>query len=154
MTDVYLIADCSGSFSDLGKRDLQKLLLHTARDMSGAEELTDFTIRTYLWRETVSEYKDGDKLVAKGRAELKALVDFIDNLPEHSRILLLSDGIFGDEAQRLKRVIVQKEDIFLTVGVGADADLENLRFISPNWVFDSAQIITALKTLCFTEVGS
>lgn len=40
--------------------------------------------------------------------------------------------------------------MFLTVGVGADADIDVLRDISSlNRTFEPAQLITALKTLCY-----
>ena len=149
MTDIYVIADCSGGFSVLGKRDLQKLLLHTVFDVSSMEELSDFSLHAYLWGETVAEYRDGDKLRAEGTGSLSALVDLISSLPERSRILFMSDGIF-DDAYGLKRAIVRRRNMFLTVGVGADADIDVLRDISSlNRTFEPAQLITALKTLCY-----
>lgn len=137
----------------MGKRDLQKLLLHTAWDMRGMKELSGFDLRTYLWSDRVTEYNDGDRITARGAASEKALSSFLDRLSGRPRVLLMSDGLFTSGSESAMILLKKKCDLLLTLAVGADADIDALSLISSDQLpaYSPEQIMTAVRTLCFAE---
>ena len=150
MTDIYVIADCSGSFAELGKCDLQRLLLHTISGIGTTEEFDAFAFHLYTWSDRLLEYQDGKRLSAGGRGDPGAFLEFLKSLQAPSRILFMSDGAFGQTTSAIKREIKRRGDLFLVLAVGADADQEDLRKLTADQrVFRPSEIIAAMKTLCY-----
>lgn len=150
--DLYIIADCSGSFKELGKDSIQEYLLRTISNQKKLfKKDYDINFKVYIFNENVLEFKSFKSLTFNGTISELQMVDFLESLPFDSKILFVSDGSLSNKVKKSIIDLKNKKDFFIIpVSVGFDAkDLKNISSIDKS--FPTEDIINALNVACFME---
>lgn len=145
---IHVVWDCSGSMDDMGKMqiaiDVVSVLRHVSRHGGGQAH----ALRLALWSNgpvIFTDLVDGGPVtvpsVPTGTACMDSLVDALDALEAApiTRLLMLSDGAFGDAAARKLRQWLRRSRVTAkAIAIGADAAWPALRSI-----FDRESVFSA-----------
>lgn len=114
--NVFVIADVSGKMHEMGKDETVKYLLLTANSLfqNAALEPVYFGWSSELF--TIENLID---IEFCGRTDIPALEGLFEDLPENSRIMLISDGNYF--ASPLVKLIKLRKFRTAAIAVGADA---------------------------------
>lgn len=142
---IIIVADRSGSMDEAGKSDIE---LNAIRAIRAWCRQNDVETEIFAWGKTV-EPAVSSFASCEGCADIEALEQFCRELPPHSCVLLLSDGVFQEECSAAQAAA---GSYLIPVAVGADHDRESLRSLS-GWeasdagVYDAYEILDAVRDL-------
>ena len=151
--NLTVILDCSGSFDENGKIEiLRSLRLSTARIAKNFGARSTF----FTWREEINPQTSPKDIVARGKVDVSALVNFINTCPESAKILLLSDGIWDLNAcAKIKSALAARHAALVFVAVGADANRSaNYNISTFGGVWSPADLPSAVQMLLFGDGAS
>lgn len=141
-TSLILIADISGSMSEMGKVFVLRNLFRYASQLKYIEpgKYADVSISFFQWSAEVTEVipqEDGDipVLLPQGSSDLDALCRFLrlkGGDGQRIRALVFSDGYFiTPEIAHFQELMLSLPNLYLqTVAIGSDANLLKLQKIS------------------------
>lgn len=158
--EINVVIDISGSMFSDGKSNVQIYLLKTILHTIKKEKYLNCTIfNFYLWNDDlcyidceemniIFENHELNAIVFKGSSNINKIVDLINDVGNNGKFLLLSDGCF--DYKEIDEAIKNNHSVFITVAVGADADINTLSKISclKNKCYKPENIITALYAIC------
>ena len=144
--EINIIFDASGSFGENGKSSIEKMLAVSARRIAanfGAEVIF------FIWREEIEQLRKLPDLKPEGRAEIDALTNFIEDNPDGSKFLLITDSFKSlSEVAKIKKILEEKNSDLILMTVGADAAREeNYNVSTFGGIFSPADFPTALQML-------
>ena len=143
---LTVVLDGSGSFAENGKQDVLRAMYCSvgslAKSFGGSAEF-------FIWREDVRPLTKMKEIVAGGRNEIPALVDFISACPFGTKILLLSDGLWSsDGVAKIKSAVRQQNIHLIFVAVGADANRSKIFDVSTlGGVWSPVDLPAAVQTI-------
>lgn len=146
--NLNVIFDCSGSFDENGKIEiLRSLRLSTAHIAENFGACPTF----FTWREEINPQTSPKDLVARGSADVSALLNFIATCPEGAKILLFSDGIWDlDACAEIKSALSARRVTLIFVAVGADANRSiNYNISTFGGIWSPADLPSAVQILLF-----
>lgn len=145
MKAIHIIVDGSGSSSTLGKASALDLLVAAAWRQAvwrgGEPHLS-------VWQETVTPIDRAAwaETTLAGRADMGALAAFLTALPAGEAALVLTDGVWREEAgDVLSEAVREMAAELVFVAVGADADRDALAEIALTYAAED--VVTALRAL-------
>lgn len=124
------------------------LLVNLLRYIRQFTSEADKSVRYFCWQEGIKEINwpagvDVKLPALKGTSHFASLCDWAKANPE-VKLLVLTDGYFKLSASQ-RSLISQLDNLYL-VGVGGDADLEQLRRVS-DYSFRAEELDRALQTI-------
>lgn len=152
LSKLHCAIDCSGSMAEYGKPMLLVNLLRYIRQFT--EQYSKNT-RYFSWQEAITEINwpaeaDVKLPSAEGGSDVTALCSWGKGNPEVT-LLVLTDGYFRLSAEQ-RQQLSQLDNLYL-VGVGGDADLQQLNTLSKH-SYRAEQLDQLLHTLCRPEVAA
>ena len=149
MKNIKVVIDCSGSFLESGKRELQTYLIDTLDNASegilqGIAEFSFFT-----WSDNINPFPPKETIPFGGSAHLDCLSEWIASLEDGEIVLVLSDGLFKGDSFAFHQQIKKQNCKVIPYAVGADASQRNLADLSPDTVsHDPIHLLTDISKLC------
>lgn len=157
---VNVIFDVSGSLFIDGKDSVQVNLLMTIISAMQKPMYLNSSIDIYLleWADEVYEINPDEVYTEYisncmkfgGKADVEKLIQYIKDVGDNNRFLIISDGLFSnDEMISLRNVANGKKVV--VVAIGADANCTILSNIAnPNHIcYQAEDILSALHDVCF-----
>ncbi len=138
---LSVVFDVSGSFNELGKHKLIGYIATTVANVALMPRW-NANIKLYEWREDVQEIQNINLLSGKGIAKFSALKAFCSNLGGDDKLIVVSDGLFGEKISRIAPNIIKNEN-FCVVAAGYDADISALKKLGGN-LYLAEDIVSAL----------
>lgn len=114
--NVFVIADVSGKMHEIGKDETVKYLLLTVHSLFQNAALEPIY---FGWSSELFTIEDLINIKFDGRTDVTALEGLLEDLPENSRIMLISDGNYS--ASSIIKIIKRRMFRTAAVSVGADA---------------------------------
>lgn len=150
-SDLHCVIDCSGSMAEYGKPMLLVNLLRYIRQFT--EEYSRNT-RYFSWQENIAEINwsaeaDVGLPTTEGGSDMTALCSWGEANPEVT-LLVLTDGYFRLDAEQ-RQLLSQLDNLYL-VGVGGDADLQQLNTLSRH-CYRAEQLDQLLHTIWRPEAA-
>ena len=144
-TKLHCIIDCSGSMAEYGKPMLLVNLLRYIRQFTSE---ANKSVRFFSWQEGIKELNwptgvDVKLPTIQGNSHVNDLYEWAKANSE-ATLLVLTDGYFKLNTSQ-RSLICQLDNLYL-IGVGGDADLEQLRRVS-EYSFRAEQLDRALQTI-------
>lgn len=144
---IFVVADCSGKMTELGKNHLLVYLLITICNLLKDSEIDEYEL--FSWNSSISSLESpylDTKADFGDKANVNALLDFLMSLDDNSRILLMSDGNFSSTSI-IKSLKKHKLQLF-TLAVGADCSKSTLDLLCiTKKAYDAADINAAVNAL-------
>jgi len=142
---VHVVWDCSGSMDDMGKMQIAIDVVSVLRHVSRHGGVKAHALRLALWSNgpvTFTDLVDGGPVtvpsVPTGTACMDSLLEALEAAPI-TRLLMVSDGAFGDAAARKLRQWLRRSPVTAkAIAIGADASWPALRSI-----FDRESVFSA-----------
>ncbi|MDE6796832.1 MAG: hypothetical protein K2J36_02300 [Ruminococcus sp.] len=149
MKKLFVLIDCSGSFCESGKSELQTYITDSLCNASEGIFCDIAEISFFTWSDTVMPYTPYQKLVFGGSSNHDALCEWLGSLDNGTTIIFLSDGLFDGDTFEI-RMLAEKHELHIEVySVGADANCGTLSDIAEHHiVHELADIITDTAVLC------
>lgn len=144
MNNVFIIADCSGKMSELGKDHLQTYVLHATVNM-----LADLGVKPRLlaWGSCLEDLEDIDSTEFGGSVDTELLISAFTEMGRGSCVMLLSDGNF--EYDGIPGAAEENGVKIVCVYLGADADVYTMDKISAlHSAMPAEDIAAAVSLLC------
>ncbi|MDE6677534.1 MAG: hypothetical protein K2K02_00685 [Ruminococcus sp.] len=149
MKKLFVLVDCSGSFCENGKSELQTYITDSLCNASEGifRNIAEFSF--FTWSDTVKPYIPYQELVFGGSSNHNALCEWLGSLESDSTIIVFSDGLFNDDTFEI-HMITEKNKLHIEVcAVGADANYGNLSDIAKHHtVHEPADIMTDIAVIC------
>ena len=146
---INVIADTSASYKTDGKSNLQRNIIRTIMSATSKAKYAGCVLKFFAWSDSLTEFTDPECIKFANSADSSLLASFINDAEDGSRFLLLSDGLF--DAGNINDVLREKNSVLVSVAVGADSDMNNMKYIAePNkYCFGCVNILSALFEVCF-----
>ena len=151
---VNLIVDTSAGFKSDGKANLQRNTVRSIMSAAPKAKYSGCTMKFFAWSDSLIEVNSPDEIKFSDSVNISSLEEFIEDLEEGSRFLLLSDGLFDPET--INDILRAKKSVLVPVAVGADSDASVLTQIAaPNhYCFRCVNVLSALFEVCFRDFHS
>lgn len=149
MKKLFVLIDCSGSFCESGKRELQTYLADSLQNVAKGlfRDIVEFSF--FTWSDTIAPYEPYQKLAFGGSANTDALCEWLGSLDNGETVIMLSDGIFRGDAFEIHMLAESRKLHIRAYAVGADASRGTLADISEGHiVHEPVNILTEIGTLC------
>lgn len=152
MKKFYVLIDCSGSFFESGKKELQTYLVDSLFNASQGI-LKDVAVFSFFsWSDSIAPYSPAEPLTFGGNAAPEAFAKWLGTLEEEASVILLSDGNLHGDTEPLYDIIKLKKISVIPFAVGADAIVSLLSdFSVRHIVHDPVNLLTDVRHLCERE---
>ncbi len=150
--EVFIVADRSGKMTELGKDHLEMYVFLTVTNLLNTDRLRFFDYSLYTWSTDVQQIDCLELENFGGKSDPEALAGWMMDLPEGSKVLLLSDGNF--DAKPLRMAIKENGIHFVSLVIGADCMRRTMDTLSVSGKAYGAEDVTlALNILCHGKIG-
>lgn len=151
MSNVFVIADCSGRMAEQGKNQIMEYVLRCAANMLSGDRFVDADPEFFSWGSTIDKIGEPYFTECSGKSDVGLLEKMLGEMAERSPVLFLSDGNF--DYAGIKKKAAEKKLGVIGVVIGADASVSAMNAVSTSRKAYKAEDITAAVTLLCSYIG-